>query len=156
MIAISPTIITKLEFQDFTQDYTLTYSEDLYDPLIDEEPTIDLVTIVFGELDFTNRFNIVISDFQHFSITGQMDDVFNRQMVYIKHNVGGIGNVTRWEDIPDDFDTIFKYTGSSEMTKTFTVHVETSVGNVDSELVIQQNWELSNSHLKEYVERGVY
>lgn len=146
---IEPTESTQNEYVPFTIQYTISSIE------IDQ-PVLSHVTVTSGDgRDYSSDLNIVLIDDQHFSISGELNDVFDREMKYLdKYASPGIK--TRWKDIPSGFQTLYSYKGAAINSITLTVTAHNDIEDETSIITISNNFALANSKLTDYVNRGQY
>ena len=144
--SISPQTKNVNEYEPFVFTFTVSYDVESVNPEI-YSVTVDTEFTPYVNIDIVNAFD--------FTISGQLGDVFNREISFIQPNEM-FGVVSRWVDVPPDFETVYKYVGSSEQTRIVDINVQTSEGSIIAQITVANNWEYSNAQLVTYVNSGVY
>lgn len=149
MLSISPNTFTITEYVPFVVTYTISSD----DP--SENVGIEEVTITVNGADVAPDLTITHEDDNSFTVSGVISDVFNRSMAYLDVD-DAVRIVSRFEDIPENFHTLYKYVGATTNSITASVSVTTNVGTMHTHIIINNNFNAANAKLIEYVQKGVF
>jgi len=155
---ISPETSDQTEYVPFTLTYTISVTAEEGAPVEPPpvDPVLESVTVSASDgRDYSDGLIITLIDDQHFSITGELSDVFDREMGYLDKD-GVLGQVTRWRDVPADFQTLYRYKGATAASVTLNVTAVTDQGQETATITVANNFSVSNSKLHEYVALGEY
>lgn len=153
---IEPELSNQVEYVPFSVTFTVSAVPlDPPDPL-QEQPTIESVSVTASDgKDYSSDLTITITSPTTVTISGELSDVFNRTMSYLDEN-DTIGMVSRFKDIPANFNSLFKYTGATVNSVDLSVNVVTDQGTEVATIEVRNNWEVANAKLKEYVAKGKF
>jgi len=152
-MSLAPLLTTVTEYDPISVSYTVTPPPPP-DPLPDPPivPEILTVTLTPHPLGVTVVMNSLLS----FTVGGLLEDVFNRTMTYLDKDEK-VGSVTRFQDIPTGFKTLYQYRGATVNSIDIIISVTTSWGTgYTAELIVKNSWEKANANLHKYVALGEY
>lgn len=91
-----------------------------------------------------------------FTVSGQFNDVFPRTLDYL--NIDKLSEVaSKFNDIPIDFSTLYRYVAPTEVTKNAIINVTFQNHSVISyAITIRNNWQSANAMLKAVVPKGAF
>lgn len=151
MLIINPDTSTKIEYAPFSISYNI--SDD--DPLVLVPPEVVSVAVTQGLTDYLPYLTYTLDSPSAFTISGTLSDVFDREMEFLDaDDVSGL--VSRFADIPEDFNTLYRYKGAMVNSITLTVTVTATSGTVSASIVVNNNWGTANAKLVEYVQKGKF
>lgn len=155
LISVVPLDSQQTEYIPFSILYEIEF-----DRTILPWPKITEVTITSDNGEFSNSNSNALSitiDNENVTVLvdGELDDVFDRKMKYIKSNES-FNSVSRWSDISSNFSTLYGYSGAVTNSITLTVDISTTQGKCSSMIIVRNNWEVANEQLREYVKKGQY
>lgn len=149
--------ITVNESQDFTQTVVCTDDTDTAPPdLLPEEgwesPTVLPVIIVSVQ---TNFAEVVFSD-NTFTINGPITGVFEKMLEYLDAT-NSPQMVLEFEDIAEDFNSLFKYVAPSITTKSVFITINfRHHGTHQYEIIVNFDRDIANTKLVENVKKGKF
>ena len=151
MLIITPDTSTKTEYAPFSISYTI--SDD--DPLVLVPPEVVSVAVTLDAVDYLPYLTYTLDSPSSFTISGTLSDVFDREMEFLDGNdVSGL--VSRFADIPEDFNTLYRYKGAVANSVTLMVDVTATSGSVSASIIVNNNWTTANAKLVEYVLKGKF
>lgn len=135
MLIITPETSTEVEYAPFSITYDI--SDD--DPLV--LPEIVSVAITLNATNYLPFLTFTQHSTTSFTILGTLSDVFEREMEFLDANdVSGL--VSRFTDIPENFNTLYRYKGAMANSITLTVSVTTTTGSISAPIIVANNWGL--------------
>ena len=148
---LTPETSAEVEYVPFSIDFTVVPEPP--EAIID----IESVSIAASDgNDYSEDITVTITSSSTFTLSGELADVFNRTMSYLDKN-DAPGMVTKFKNIPVDFNTLYKYTGATSESIDLTVSVDCGVGGIyTATITVSNNWGVANSKLHEYVAKGKY
>jgi len=157
---ITPETSNQNEYVPFSLTYVISAAA--ADPMAPPEtpppvdPILQSVNITSSDgVNYADEMTITINSPQSFTIAGALSDVFNRVLNYLDKN-DVQGTCGRFKDIPKDFNTLYHYTGATVNSITLSVHAITDQGVETSTIIVQNNYNVANAKLHEYVALGKY
>jgi hypothetical protein len=66
------------------------------------------------------------------------------------------GVVSKFIDIPTDFNTLYKYKGATSNSVELIVTANTTSGTAVATITVNNNWTMANAKLVEYVIKGKF
>lgn len=147
---ISPTTSNAIEYSLFSITYTITPTD-----LINPHEILSVTVTASDGVDYMQYLTTKILSGVSFSVSGTLSDVFNRRMDYLDVNADAF-STTRFTGIPSDFNTLYTYIGAVVNSVDLTVTAITSQGVETSIIVVSNNFEVSNTKLREFVAKGAY
>lgn len=148
--AITPEQVDVDEYENITLSYVLTYGDIITPPVIEEV----IVTFPDGQL-YTDEIVTTITSFSSFTISGKFVGIFDKEV----HFIGSDKNqyqVNDWNNVPSDFDAVFKFKAPNPTVVTMTVTVHTTDGSKSSLIDVNSDWVTSHAQLRDYIQRGKY
>lgn len=147
---ISPEISVQIEYTPFSVTFTIS-SED---PEI--LPEIESVSITASDgNDHSSNIVVTITSPTTVNLSGVLSDVFNRGLYFIAAD-GSHKVVSKYSDIPADFQTLYQYIAPVVNSIDLTVNVLTTEGSETATIVVENNFSVANAKLAEYVAKGQY
>lgn len=166
-VTITPNVVSTTEFVDFSTTCVIAYTPP---PAI-----VDPYNYVFHDVVVTNLpiWSTIkytrVSDLS-FRVEGRFDDTVDRQFFFI-NNAGIKESTTRFSLIPNNFEAIYKYVGSSEIQTSFitTMRMRPSTYSYDQIVanklysvlheyslvfMINTNWQYASTKFSELVISG--
>lgn len=125
--------------------------------IIDPVPlTLSAVSITSSDgKDYSSFLATTIHNTFSFTVAGTLSDIFDREMEYLDKN-DNMGIVSRFEDIPNDFNTLYRYKGATINSITLTVTATTDTIDEVATITINNNYNVANSKLVDYVSLGKF
>jgi len=148
--AITPEQVDVDEYESITLSYGLTYDDITIPPSIEEV----IVTFPGGQI-YTDEIVTTITSFSSFTITGRFVGIFDKEV----HFIGSDKNqyqVNDWDNVPLDFDTVFKFKAPNPTVVTMIVTAYTTDGSISSLIDVNSDWVTSHAQLRDYIQRGKY
>lgn len=153
---ITPSTSNETEYVPFSITYTVAADPVVPPALPGADPIIQSVSITSSDgNNYTDEVIVTILNAQNFTVAGTLSDVFNRQMIYLDKN-DVTGTVSRFKDIPADFNTLYHYRGATVNSITLTVNVTTDQGLITASIIVQNNYTVANANLVKYVKLGKF
>ncbi len=150
MLLITPDTSTETEYAPFSISYTVSD-----DTPMAPVPELTSVTVTRGVVDYLPYLTFVQDSLSSFTISGTLSDVFDREMTFLDANdVTGV--VTKFADIPLDFNTLYRYKGATSNSAELAVTATTTSGVVVATITVNNNWTTANAMLVEYVLKGKF
>lgn len=147
---ITPSTSDQNEYVPFSVTFTIEPA----DPLL--PPTLESVSIAASDgKDYSSELTIDILGDLSFTVSGTLSDVFNREMEYLDKD-DKPGMVTRFKDIPTDFNTLYRYKGAVVNSVDITVTATTDLGDEVATIVVNNNYTVANANLVKYVALGKF
>jgi len=134
--------------------FSVTFTIEPLDPLLPSILESVSITASDGN-DYSSELTVTIHGDTSFTVSGNIADVFNREMHYLDKN-DKAGMVRRWKDLPGDFNTIYRYKGAVVNSVDLTVTAITDQGSEVATIVVNNNYNVSNAYLASYVAKGKY
>lgn len=158
---LTPPVIQVYEYDQISVTYTMEYAGEL-------GGVINGVTVT-SSTGQQYPMTTTISG-SSVTISGVLEDVFTRQMEYMPagHLLNKVPSktITKWKNLPSDFETVVGYAGPGDATITLTVTVDFSEYDIlgmpgfsqsaSASLIVKNNWMISNQKLTQNVAKGKY
>ena len=154
---ITPVSSSVNEYVPFSVTYTVSAPEPIPgDPNPVIPPILESVSVTASDgNDYSSELTITIHGDTSFTVEGLLADVFNREMHYLDKD-DNFGLVRRFKDIPADFNTLYHYKGATVNSVDITVSAITDQGTETATIIVQNNYNVANAYLVNYVALGKY